>query len=256
MVAAGYRSIIAAYSVYAGSIVPIAPGRMRSEWFPRHIASYIPYTELRALRRQEVPMERDPDFDPVLFAKAKSGSDADTGLSQAEQQEASMFQSSPITSLTPERSKELLEIFVPSRLDFYRPAIIEEVKEPERPERESNFGEGAGAELLAARSQAAKPKATGQQAIYGSVSSHDVLVAVRAVMGNSTDEARRVVLHDGDVVFVGLEQGDHERVKHVGEFMVEIKVGGVETGVKRIVRVHAQDAGDVVGSQKSAGVTA
>ncbi|EMC92927.1 hypothetical protein BAUCODRAFT_77191 [Baudoinia panamericana UAMH 10762] len=219
-----------------GAIVPISNGRMRNEWFPRHIAEYITMPELKTLRISNAPMERDYDFGTRQYAKQFDlPSDIKGGMSATEKQEASMFQKRIIdpTRLSPERSMELLEIFVPGRLDFYRQPILEE-KEPE-PEPEAQ----------AQKAELAKPKLpTGPQAIYGSVSTHDVLVAVRAAMAEN-DEAKTVALREDDVRFVDVsvaEGGEADRIKHIGVFAVEVKVKGAEKGMRREVRVVAQDA--------------
>jgi len=227
---------------------------MRNDWFPRRIAEYVTQPELKTLRLKSVSMERDFDF-----ALAKSGlvsldppTTTHGGMTTSDKVDASMFQKRAVDPkrLSPERSLELLEIFVPLRLDFYRQPIIEEpaapapMPAPEAKKPARSYGFGAGAELMAARAQqpeAAKPKvASGPQAIYGSVSTHDVVVAIRAAMAEN-DEAKMVVLREEDVRFVDLAAEDGERVKHVGEFVVEVKVKGVEEGVKRNIRVVAQE---------------
>lgn len=150
---------------------------------------------------------------------------------------------------------QLLEIFVPQRLDFYRQPIMEEAKEPEpeteKPKRQRSMGTGAAAELFAARLQAdipePKPKqAKGAQAIYGSVSTNDVLNAVRAAMGNN-DESARVTIVEEDIKFVDVggdvaAEESGRVVKHVGDFTVEIRVKGAEESIRRLVKVNAQEA--------------
>ena len=147
-----------------------------------------------------------------------------------------------IERLSPERSSELVEIFVPPRLEFYRQPILED-KKPETPDAEQKKPQfkGAAGDLLAARAskaEAEKEKAR-LQAIYGSVSTQDVLNAVRAVMANN-DEAARVVLHESDIQFVGLpdvEDSEAGKLKHIGEFTMEIKVKGFDKVVKKAVKI-------------------
>ncbi|KAK5125800.1 hypothetical protein LTR85_012076 [Meristemomyces frigidus] len=253
-----------------GAIVPISMGQMRNDWFPRRVAEYVTMPELKTLRVKNVAMERDFDFGITSLAQAAGTTqggaigryqadiptDIRGGMSSGDRQDASMFQKKPAETsrLSPERSAELIEIFVPARLEFYRQPIMEE-KEPEpaappepskRPLR--SFGSGAGAELLAARSQpseVSKPKPTGPQAIYGSVSTADVLSAIKARMAEN-DEAARVVLHAEDIKFVDLmtdAQPETDRVKFVGDFAVEITPKGAEKAAKKVVvRVNAQEA--------------
>ncbi|KAK4902869.1 hypothetical protein LTR27_000808 [Elasticomyces elasticus] len=239
-----------------GSIVPISPGLMRNNWFPRRVAEYMTLPEQRSLRQKGLPIERDFDYDPSFKATptlSTSAGDSTGSMSRLDKQDASMFQRASLdpARLTPERCVELLEIFVPNKgLEFYRQPIIEEAPLPPAPmeakKPAKSFGFGAGAELMAARAHAAeeakkpKPKVQGEsgQAIYGSVSTHDVLMAVRAAMAEN-DEARMVVIREDDVKFVDAEETD--RVKMVGTFVVEIKVKNVEEGVKRNVKVIAQE---------------
>lgn len=155
-----------------------------------------------------------------------------------------------IERITPERSMQLIDIFVPQRLDFYRQPIVEEVKpEPEKPKRATqNIGSGIAAELFAARAQAVKmdelAKNAKPQAIYGSVSTQNVLDAVKAALATN-DESARVNITDEDVKFVETGAGTEEAgkvVKHVGDFTVEIRIKGTEDAVQRLIKVHAQEA--------------
>lgn len=45
-----------------GSVVPVAPGRMRNIFYPRKRAAYIAQEVLRDLKKREVVMERDFTF--------------------------------------------------------------------------------------------------------------------------------------------------------------------------------------------------
>lgn len=247
------------YNKPSGSIVPITSGNMRNSWFPRRIAEYVTLPELRQLRLKNTSMERDFEFGVTELAK--SGSKDPTipsdikGMSTAQIREATSTQLKrplEIEKLSPERSAELIDIFVPPRLEFYRQPIIEEkapepepepeVQKPGRRERQQ-FLSGAASDLLAARTpedRPQKPKVPEAQAIYGSVSTQDVLVAVRAALGNN-DESARVVVEEDDLRFVALTGEDAGKIKHVGEYALEIKVKGMENGIKRTVRVIAQE---------------
>ncbi|TKA82067.1 hypothetical protein B0A55_01534 [Friedmanniomyces simplex] len=238
-----------------GAIVPISHGQMRNDWLPRRIAEYVTLPERKTLRANDVAIERDFDFrlnsliTPTITTLDPATEAARGGMTATAKEEASMFQRRTLdpARLSPERSMELLEIFIPSRgLEFYRQPIIEEKEpepapapEPRKPSR--SFGFGAGAELMAARAQKPEPvkvKAPeGPQAIYGSVSTHDVLVAVRAALAEN-EEARMVVLRDEDVRFVDLVGAEEtDRVKTVGDFVVEVKVKGVDEGVQNAATI-------------------
>ena len=249
---------------FIGAIVPIPRGQMRNEWFPQHIAEYVTLPELKTLRLKNVAMERDFEFGLTnLVKEASTTTDAMAPwqkdipgdikrLNPEELRNASAFQKrAEVEKLTPERSTELLEIFVGPRLEFYRQPIVEEKeKEPEVPSREpkrsARFGSGAAADLLAARMpepEKLKETKDRSQAIYGSVSTQDVLMALRAAMADN-DEAARVVLHEQDISFADLpeaEDGEAGKLKHTGDFSVDIKVKGSDISIRRVVRVIPQD---------------
>ena len=240
---------------------------MRNKWFPTGVAEYVTMPELKKLRLSNAAfsVERDfqftlkkPEYEPKTSKIAET---IDTRLNPDEIVSASAFQKKvEVEKLTPERSVELLDFFLGPQLDFYRQPIIEEkeAEEEEVPEEPlpkkkeiPQYGGGAATELLAARMDKSpvakivekiveKPQ---MQAIYGSVSSLDVLQAVRAALAED-DEAKRVVLSEDDIQFVDLPETEGETtrvVKHVGDFAFEINVRGAETPVRRLVSVIPQE---------------
>jgi hypothetical protein len=221
-------------------------GRMRNEWFPRGVAAYVTQPEMRTLRLSNTVMERDVEYGVSDIAEQISKANAKK-QSQDESAELragfTVRKAAEVEKVTPERSIQLLDIFVPKTIDFYRQPIPEEVKAPE-PEPEDAFGKGVAAEFLAARQKRdLKAKAKEPTGIYGSVSTADILAAIRAAMENN-DESARVLITEADVKFVdaGTEVEQMGRVKHVGTFSVEIMIKGAEAGLRRTVRVHAQEA--------------
>lgn len=75
-------------------------------------------------------------------------------------------------------------------------------------------------------------------AIYGSVSTSDVALSIKALLAEN-EEASKVVISDEDVKFIGDVVADEDvgRVKHIGEFQIDIQVKGAATPVRRLVRV-------------------
>lgn len=222
-------------------------GRMRNSWFPSRIAEYVTQPEMRTLRMSNTAMERDVEFgvtDLAAQAQAISKANATANDYSSDLQSGfSVRKAAEVEKVTPERSMQLLDIFVPKNIDFYRQPIPEETKEAEpEPEREGAFGKGAASELFAARKRREeKPKAQESQGIYGSVSTHDILTAVRAAMENN-DESARVLIAESDIKFVNAgSEMEEMRVKHVGSYPVEIMVKNAEAGLRRTVRVHAQE---------------
>ncbi|PPJ58056.1 hypothetical protein CBER1_03865 [Cercospora berteroae] len=230
-----------------GAIVPMARGQLRNNYYPKRIAEYVTMPELRTLRAQNVPIERD-----YTFGKREAPfSAADGPLLMPLHDDptpAPVRRAPEVKKLTSERSLELLEVFVPHRMDFYRQPIVEEPKVDkveEAPPKEDNkqrSASNAAADLLAARTQKPlnkpQPKLTG--AIYGSVSQHDILVAVRASIATN-DEASRVIVTEQDIEFLNEPARTDKRIKEVGDFTIEIKVKGEENGIKRTVRVVPQE---------------
>ena len=48
--------------VSSGAFVPVTPGQFRNDWLPKGIADYVPHTQLRELRLQNVSIERNYTF--------------------------------------------------------------------------------------------------------------------------------------------------------------------------------------------------
>jgi len=208
--------------------------------------------EIRTLRLNNTVMERNYDYgleDEGGNPTSTVGANRTPQRDIASENQATMRARAPeVARLSPERSMQLLEIFVPSRLDFYRQPIPEEAKEPEPSTSDDDRApkmRGAAADLFAARmQQQSAEKAKALQAIYGSVSAQDILAAVRAVMGTN-EESARVLVAEEDITFVeenraaSVEEGG--RIKHVGDYVVEIKIKGAEEGIRRLIKVHAQE---------------
>lgn len=213
-----------------GSYIPISPAQMRNRWFPKRIADYVPPTQLRELKQQHVTMERDFDFGVEHPSQEEKGDEVKV-------QPTYYVRPVEINLLSPERSTELISVFVPSTIDFHRQPI-----EPDTAHNsEDHQGASDAADILTAALAASakpisKPGATG---IYGSVSTADVASTIKALLKHN-DEAARVILTEQDIRFVdGLIEGETTRVKHLGRFTVEIRVNGAKEPIKRTVRVRA-----------------
>ncbi|KAF2837702.1 hypothetical protein M501DRAFT_994912 [Patellaria atrata CBS 101060] len=191
-----------------GAIVPVAIGRMRNLWFPQRIAEYIMRDVKKELKAKNVTIERDPGFVPGQRLR-KPKKDTVVPAQPAAGKQA-------LELLTPQRSMELLQIFTPTRLNFFRTPIDLEAKGPS-PQQPTG-----------------KPHPI---SIHGSVTASDIAASFRAALANN-DEAGRVVLLDDDIRFVGkAAEEDPQRVKQLGKFDVEIRVKGVDNVLKRHIRV-------------------
>jgi hypothetical protein len=130
----------------------------------------------------------------------------------------------------PQRSLDLLAVLLPSKLEFPRPVI--EVIETEQ-------NKNLPREVTDILHQNA---AAGPIAIYGSVSTTDIANNIKEYVAYN-DEASRVTLSDNDIKFVGVsELEETTRVKHLGEYDIEISIKGTEGRVQRKVHVIAQQS--------------
>jgi hypothetical protein len=228
--------------VAIGAIVPIARGQMRNQFYPSRIAEYVSQSEQRALLKNNVTIERDYTF----AVEPKSNPSESPMMSLEEEPVAAPARprGHEVEKLSVERSMELLEIFVPPRMDFYRQPILEDRAEESDPWENSSrqrTASSAASDLLAARAEAAAQKLKKADSIYGSVSTHDILVAVRASIARN-DEAARVILAEDEITFMDEPARSEQKVKSIGDFTVELKPRGAATGLKRTVRVIPQDA--------------
>ena len=102
----------------------------------------------------------------------------------------------------------MLEALLPSKFEFHRTAI--------KPDSQDD-------------------------AIYGSVSTQDIVQAIRLEISHN-DEAARVSVSEDDIRFLNLPEGeDSRRVKRLGQCEVEIRQKGTERTVRRSVIVLGRD---------------
>lgn len=133
---------------------------------------------------------------------------------------------------------ELIDIFVPSRIDIAG-TPRDTGKPKEKPREQPQLRGVSAADVLAAASAAPPKPADSRIPIHGSVSTKDVAAFITQQLAVN-EEAARVVVSERDVYFLGgTEPNDETKVRHLGEYEVEIKVKGSEGGVRRKVRVYA-----------------
>ncbi|KAL1799904.1 hypothetical protein ACET3X_000246 [Alternaria dauci] len=210
----------------AGSYVPLNPSLMRNRWFPARIADYVPATQMKQLKARDADMGRDFSYGVRLNLE-----EADEETDDLMERPKHYVRPIEIDVLSPERSMELLNAFVPPTIDFYRQRI-----EQDNPSS-GRMGASGAADILTA---AAMGKKASADAIYGSVSSADVVATIRGALAHN-DEAARVILNEADVKFLsGHEEGDTSRVKQLGTFKAEIRLPGVEEPLVRNIRVRAK----------------
>jgi len=105
----------------------------------------------------------------------------------------------------------LLEALLPSKLQFHRTAIKLDSQD---------------------------------DAIYGSVSTQDIVQSIRSELSHN-DEAARVSVSEDDVKFLNLRDGgDGRRVKRLGHFEVEISQKGTDRTLRRPIIILGQKKED------------
>jgi len=219
---------------------------MRNHYYPRHIAAYVTMVEAKDIKRNSIMVERDvlfgrdvdkPTSERVKLAarKAKEVTKVDIQMMAVSAERQCTATSRLANALQPEDAFKALSDAIPPRLDFYR-AVISAPEASTSPESERDEAKAA---------QASGNTVEGKLAtnIYGSVSAADVAGAVRAVL-QQKDLAGRIVLEDSDIKFIRAGTGEDaaDRVKQIGEYVVEVKVKGHEEAIRRKVRVLAEAA--------------
>lgn len=138
---------------------------------------------------------------------------------------------------------------LPSTLTFYRkpiatptptptPAMPEGLPEhPRSPALAANAATSQVAEDAPEETASAAPEepTPGPVAIFGSVSTNDILHIVKEALA-ADSEGGRVALEAESITILGLEAGE-DRIKRLGTFAVEILPGKDFPPVRRIVEV-------------------
>lgn len=137
-----------------------------------------------------------------------------------------------LTLFQPQRAIEVISRLLPANLDFYRTPITAQ------PVRLSPSIPATSA-ISAAAVEGNTTEVANKTSIHGSVSTLDITANLKAILAES-EEGSRVVLLPEDISFVeAMEEKD--RVKHLGVFEIEITLKGATDVVRRTIKVSAQD---------------
>ncbi|KAG0649726.1 hypothetical protein D0Z07_3901 [Hyphodiscus hymeniophilus] len=258
-----------------GSIVPVPPGTMRNTWFPRKMAEYQTLAQLKGLG--DVVIERDSTFSPreskrlgqekrevqdarkvesimvpeALELQETFAAPIEEAVPEAEFIEPEMLsvRSSPhlgwrnvLTFVQSEQAAIIIAKLVPENLEFYRtPMPAPPPPKKLSPSLASSSAISAAAAKAAIENAKRDPQQLARPAIYGSVSIADVVANIKAILWEDI-EGSRVILSTENVSFV--EQSslkDKDRVKHLGSFTIDIRLGPAESEkVRRTITVRAQ----------------
>jgi hypothetical protein len=216
---------------------------MRNKWFPARVADYVPAVQLKQLKLQDIDISRDASFGVRAPLEEIEENEEVVAYTRHVRPIEIDVLSVCLNSLPPgqdwqnqpDRSTELLDAFIPHTIDFYRQRIEQERNPQPR------AGASSAADILTAAAMAGKSKAH-PDAIYGSVSTADVVHTIRGALAHN-DEASRVILHEKDVEFLsGYEEEDASRVKQLGVFKIKIRLQGAKETLVRSIRIRERTA--------------
>lgn len=222
-----------------GSIIPIAPGRMRNIYYPQRKAEYVTAAQLRTINQKDILTERD-----FNFGNNESANRDNIKPEKAYQTAVDVR----MKLLNVKRAADLLERLVPKELVFYRVPIGNpklEAEQPREPVGSSINAIGGGGEQIPQEQDAPATTTPEATRIFGSVSVADMVDSIKAVLAED-EEGARVVLGPEDISIMEEEEfdgdldGDEYRIKALGEYKIEIRLKGVEP-VRRVVSIRAQE---------------
>ncbi|KAL8850309.1 MAG: hypothetical protein Q9221_004724 [Calogaya cf. arnoldii] len=213
-----------------GSIIPIAPGRMRNIYYPQRKAEYVTEAQMRTTNQKNVLSERDFSF----------GVQQPQLESQPAEEKAEKTFGVQTKLLTPKRTSEVIETQLPAVITFYRVPIAVPEPEPAPAEPIGNSINAIGGETPVQKAPELESSVT---RIFGSVSTADVVEAIKAVLA-TTEEGARVVFVPEDIRIDEDESEDlgveADRLKALGEYKIEIRVKGADP-IHRRISIKAQE---------------
>ncbi|PBP28391.1 Fructose-bisphosphate aldolase [Diplocarpon rosae] len=240
-----------------GSVIPVTAGVMRNIWFPKKMAEYLTLQRIAELGiKKDSGLERDSAFRSNAERrlekqkeKEKEQEDASEPLPQMEAEQPE--EPAPQIELelpSPSQATLIMDQLIPANLDFYRTPIAE----PNTPtKRVSPSIPNSSAISAAATKAEAKREIAKNAPIYGSVSTLDIAVNLKAILAEDEDGAR-VVLSPENVTFVD-EMDEKGKVKHLGVFEIDIQVDGATESVRRTIKIAPLDFMDPVSKFWQAG---
>lgn len=225
---------------------------MRNIYYPQRKAEYVTASQMRTLNQKDLVIERDFNFGVEQHvASPPSTIDPEVKPVDVRMKLLTVGVTPLLDRLfsliygQPKRTRELIEDLVPQKMVFYKTPILA-APEPEAPPATEPLGNSinaiGGQAPMPQPQRAPEPKNLITK-IFGSVSTADMVDAIKAVLAED-EEAARVVLSPGDIVVdeeVDEERGvEADRLKALGEWKVEIRLKGVEP-IRRTVSVRAQE---------------
>ncbi|KIW08389.1 uncharacterized protein PV09_01302 [Verruconis gallopava] len=210
-----------------GAFVAVPPGTMRNNWFPSNVARYATPEERLAIKRGEINVSRDYEFQVMAEAsswkhqtKSRPFESMVTGVNKPASTDIE------IKTVEPNRAIALLDVLLPEVFTFERKPVP---KGSGKNDSKSKLPASVQAMLKASIPET-------PTAIYGSVSTPDVAQYIREAVAYN-DEAAQIQLSEANLRFVNpIEGDDATRIKHLGTYEVEISFKGADAPmVKKVV---------------------
>lgn len=126
-----------------------------------------------------------------------------------------------------------MDKLLPRKVEFYRTVV----PTPELEDRISPSVPRSSTVSAAARAGKA-PVPVAKTNIYGSVSTSDIATNLKAVLAEDTRGVR--ILFNAEQISFVEETEEKDRVKHLGEFNIEIRLKGASESVRRKIQIRAQ----------------
>ncbi|KAI1759564.1 hypothetical protein GGR53DRAFT_513189 [Hypoxylon sp. FL1150] len=224
------------------AIIRVKPGRMRNFWFPKSLAEYMTRQRFQELGVTAAAIGvRDRTFGMKL--QLEDDGDGTTVLAE-DGPPGTRKSKKDMLTLPPEETLALLQTLLPPTLTFARKPIAAAPSTP--PPRSPSLAANASAsaslsEPAPAPTTTSSPEPAAPVAIFGSVSTGDVLAAVKErLLAADPSQGGRVALEAEGVAILGLDAGE-DRIKRLGVFEVLISAGRDLEPVRREVKVVAEE---------------
>ncbi|OBU01630.1 hypothetical protein VE01_00358 [Pseudogymnoascus verrucosus] len=213
-----------------GSVIPLPPGRMRNQFFPRKMAEYMTQAQIKEAGLENVILERDFTFG-IVDAESLKAAEPEVKAAPAKKVVAV-----DLDLLSGEQAAATIAKLIPKNIDFYRSAIVPAAPAPKR------SPSLPASSVLSEEAIGVKPEPAPldpNASIFGSVSTSDIASSIRAILAEDK-EGSRLVLGPEDITFA-VETEEKGRVKNLGTYEVHIKIKGGEQAVRRTVTVKPQE---------------
>ncbi|KAI1417071.1 hypothetical protein F5Y13DRAFT_103901 [Hypoxylon sp. FL1857] len=229
------------------AIIRVKPGRMRNYWFPKAQAEYMTRQRFKELGLTEAAIGvRDRTFGIKLVLE----DEGDKKLLAEEGPPGTHKSKKDSLTLPPEETLSLLQTLLPPTLTFARkpnPAVSTPPSEskpppvPRSPSLAANAATSRDSSSAATTATDSSPAEPAPMAIFGSVSTNDILAVIREkLLEVDPSQGGRIALEAEGIEIQGLEEGE-DRIKRLGTFEVLISASKDLEPVRREIKVVAEE---------------